>query len=129
MPVSTRTRQRPPDGRSRFALACGDTLPQARMHEKLTRYSGRAGLCAAVSALYRPSMYEPIHTTPERACVRLRDVGAAWMLVALLLLAGVLPGTLQVAKAEAIHAACATRCEFVTVLQAVPKLLQRSHPA
>jgi len=61
-------------------------------------------------------MYEPIHTTPERARVRLRDLGAAWMLVALLLLAGVLPGTLQAAKAEAIHAACATRCELVTVL-------------
>jgi NADH:ubiquinone oxidoreductase subunit 4 (subunit M) len=99
------------------------------MHEKLTSYSALAGLCAAVFALYRTAMYEPIDTSLERARVRLRDLGAAWILVALLFLAGLLPGTLQAAKAEAIQAACAARCEVVTVLHAVPKLLQRSHQA
>jgi hypothetical protein len=72
-------------------------------------------------------MFEPTDTTPDRACVRFRDLGAAWMLVAFLLLAGVLPGTLQAAKSGAIHAACAACSEVVTVLHAVPKLLQRSH--
>ena len=78
---------------------------------------------------YIQRMYEPIHTSSERARVRARDLGAAWLLVALLLLAGVLPGTLRVAKAEAFQAACAARCQFVTVLHAVPNLLQRNHQA
>jgi hypothetical protein len=74
-------------------------------------------------------MFEPIDTTPDRARVRLRDLGAAWILVALLLLASVLPGTLQAAKAEAIHAAGAARSEVASVLHAVPKLLRRSPQA
>jgi len=74
-------------------------------------------------------MYEPKHASPERARVRLRDLGAAWLLVALLLLAGVLPGTLRAAKAEVLHAACAARCQVASVLHAVPKLLQRNHQA
>jgi hypothetical protein len=74
-------------------------------------------------------MYEPIDTTPERARVRLHDIAAAWLLVALVLLASTLPGTFQAAKAGAIHAACAARCEVVTVLHAVPKLLQRNPQA
>jgi len=74
-------------------------------------------------------MFEPIYTSPDRARVRLRDLGAAWLLVALILVAGALPGTLRAAKAEAIHAACAARYEVVAVLHAVPKLLQRTHQA
>ena len=74
-------------------------------------------------------MFDPIQTSPCRARVRRRDLGAAWVLVALILLAGVLPPTLQAAKAEALHAASAARREAVAVLHAVPKLLQPSHPA
>jgi len=74
-------------------------------------------------------MFEPIDTTSDRARVRLRDLGAAWVLVALLLLAGVLPGTLRAAKSEAIHAAGAARNEVASVLHAVPKLLRRSPQA
>ena len=74
-------------------------------------------------------MLDSIDATPDRACVRFRDLGAAWMLVAFLLLASVLPGTLQAAKGEAIHAAGAARSEVASVLHAVPKLLQRSPQA
>jgi hypothetical protein len=74
-------------------------------------------------------MFEPIQTNPERAQVRLRDLGAAWVLVALILVAAVLPGALRTVKAEAIEAAGTARCEVATVLHAVPKLLQRTHQA
>ena len=74
-------------------------------------------------------MFDPIRTKPERARVRLRDVAAAWLLVGLIAAAAVLPGTMRTAKAQAIHAATAARCEVVTVLRAVPKLLQRNHQA
>ena len=98
------------------------------MHEKLTSYSG-CGIVHCRITLYRPGMFEPIDTTPDRARVRLRDLGAAWVLVALLLLAGVLPGTLRAAKTEAIRAAGAARSEVASVLHAVPKLLLRSPQA
>ena len=75
------------------------------------------------------SMFEPIHTSPDRARVRFRDLGAAWLLVALILAGAALPGALRAAKAEAVHAARATRCEVASMLDAVPKLLQRSHQA
>ncbi|HEV3176828.1 MAG TPA: hypothetical protein VGZ72_12615 [Stellaceae bacterium] len=74
-------------------------------------------------------MFDPIHTNPDRARVRLRDLGAAWVLVALVLLASALPGTFRAAKAEAIEAASVARCEVATVLRTVPKLLQRTHQA
>jgi hypothetical protein len=74
-------------------------------------------------------MFDPIHTNPDRARVRLRDLGAAWLLVALILLASALPGTLRAAKAEAIEAAGVARCEVAIVLHAVPKLLQGTHQA
>jgi hypothetical protein len=63
-------------------------------------------------------MFEPIRTCPDRARVRLRDLAAAWVLVALVLGASVLPGALRAAKAEAIHVA--------TVLHSVPQLLHRT---
>ncbi len=66
-------------------------------------------------------MFEPIHTCPDRARVRLRDLAAAWALVALILGAGVLPTALRAAKAEAIEVAAA--------LHSVPKLLHRAHQA
>ena len=66
-------------------------------------------------------MFEPIHTCPDRARVRLRDLVAAWALVALILGAAVLPTALRVAKAEAM--------EVATVLHAVPKLLHRAPQA
>jgi NADH:ubiquinone oxidoreductase subunit 4 (subunit M) len=72
-------------------------------------------------------MFDPIRTKPERARVRFRDIAAAWVLVVLILAAGVLPGVIRSAEAEAIHAATAARCEVATVLHSVPKLLQR-HP-
>jgi hypothetical protein len=74
-------------------------------------------------------MFDPIRTKPERARVQLQDIAAAWMLVALILIAGILPGAVRTAKAEAIHAATAARCEVATVLHSVPKLLQRGHQA
>ncbi len=74
-------------------------------------------------------MFDPIRTKPERARVRFRDIAAAWGLVALILAAGLLPGAIRTAKAEAIHAATTARCEVVTVLRSVPKLLQRAHQA
>ncbi|HXP75767.1 MAG TPA: hypothetical protein VN823_16615 [Stellaceae bacterium] len=74
-------------------------------------------------------MFDPIHTSPDRARVRLRDLGAAWVLVALILTASALPGAARVAKAEAIQAAGAARGEVAAVLHAVPKLLQRTHQA
>ena len=74
-------------------------------------------------------MFEPIKTNPERARVRLRDLGAAWFLVALILVATVLPGALRAAKTEAVEAAAAARCEVSTVWHAVPKLLQRTPQA
>jgi hypothetical protein len=67
------------------------------------------------------SMFDPIHAYPERARVRVRDMVAAWALVALVLGASVLPVALRAAKAEAI--------EVATVLHAVPKLLHRIHQA
>jgi len=75
------------------------------------------------------SMFEPMHISPDRARVRFRDLGAAWLLVALILAGVALPGALRVAKAEAVHAASAARCEVASMLDAVPKLLQRSHQA
>ncbi|HLJ21396.1 MAG TPA: hypothetical protein VKU84_14415 [Stellaceae bacterium] len=66
-------------------------------------------------------MFEPIPSCPDRARVRLRDLVAAWALVALVLGASVLPGALRAAKAEAL--------EVATVLHAVPKLLHRSPQA
>jgi hypothetical protein len=66
-------------------------------------------------------MFEPIRTCPDRARVRLRDLAAAWVLVALVLGMSVLPAAVRAAKAEAIHVA--------TVLHSVPKLLQGSHQA
>jgi hypothetical protein len=74
-------------------------------------------------------MFEPIQTHPERARVRLRDLGAAWVLVALILVATVLPGALRAAKTEAVEVAGAARCEVSTVWHTVPKLLQRTHQA
>ncbi len=74
-------------------------------------------------------MFDPIRTKPERARVRLRDIGAAWALVALILVAGVLPGAMRSAKAGALHAATAARCEVAEVLHAVPKMLQHAHQA
>jgi hypothetical protein len=72
------------------------------------------------------NMFDPIRTKPERARVRLRDIAAAWVLVALMLVAGVLPGAIRSAKAEAIQAATAARHEVATVLHSVPKLLLRA---
>ena len=66
-------------------------------------------------------MFEPIQTCPDRARVRLRDLVAAWALVALILGGSVLPTALRVAKAEAMQVA--------TLLHAVPKLLHRIHQA
>jgi len=74
-------------------------------------------------------MFDPIQTNPERARVRLRDLGAAWVLVAFILVATALPGALRAAKAEAVVAAGAARGEVSTVWHAVPKLLQRTHQA
>jgi hypothetical protein len=66
-------------------------------------------------------MLDPIHTCLDRARVRVRDLVAAWALVAVVLGASVLPVALRVAKAEAI--------EVASVLHAVPKLLHRIHQA
>ena len=66
-------------------------------------------------------MFEPIQTCPDRARVRLRDLLAAWALVALVLGASALPAALRAAKAEAI--------EVAAVLHAVPKLLHSTHQA
>ena len=74
-------------------------------------------------------MFDPIHTNPERAHVRVRDLVAAWVLVALILGASVLPGPLRLAKTEVIQAASVARHEVALVLHAVPKLLQRVHQA
>jgi hypothetical protein len=74
-------------------------------------------------------MFDPIRTNPERARVRLRDIGAAWTLVAFILVASALPSTIRAAKADAIHAASVARCEVASVLHAVPKLLQQPGPA
>lgn len=67
------------------------------------------------------SMFDPIHSCPERARVRVRDLVAAWALAALVLGGSVLPVALRAAKAEAI--------EVASVLHAVPKLLHRNHQA
>jgi len=67
------------------------------------------------------SMFDPIHASPERARVRVRDLVAAWALVALVLGASALPIALEAAKAEAI--------EDASILHAVPKLLHRNHQA
>jgi hypothetical protein len=74
-------------------------------------------------------MLEPIQTNPERARVRLRDLGAAWVLVALFLVAAALPGALRAATTEVVEAAGAARCEVATVWHAVPKLLQHTRQA
>lgn len=74
-------------------------------------------------------MIEPESTNPDRARVHLRDLLAAWVLVALVLSAAALPGAVRVAKAEAIQAAGVARCEVAAVLHAVPKLLPRAHQA
>ena len=64
-------------------------------------------------------MFEPIRTSPDRARVRLRDLVAAWALVAVVLGGIAFPCAVRVAKAEAI--------EVATVLHAVPKLLHRTN--
>ena len=74
-------------------------------------------------------MFEPIQTNPERARIRLRDLGAAWLLVALILGAAAVPGALRAAKTEVVEAAGAARCEVATVWHAVPKFLQHTRQA
>ena len=61
----------------------------------------------------------------DRARVRTRDLGAAWLLVALIAAATQLPTVLTAARGEAIHAADLARNEIAMALHAVPKLL---HP-
>jgi hypothetical protein len=66
-------------------------------------------------------MFEPIRTCPDRARVRLRDLIAAWALVAFVLGASVLPSALRAAKAEAVHVA--------TVFHSLPQLFHPPHQA
>ena len=69
-------------------------------------------------------MFTPEDPTPDRARVRPRDLGAAWLLVALIAAAIQLPGVLTAARAEAIHVAGAGRDEVAMALHVVPKLLR-----
>ena len=55
-------------------------------------------------------MLEPVPTNIDRARVRLGDLGAAWLLVALILLGSALSGTFSAAATEAVHAASARNC-------------------
>ena len=66
-------------------------------------------------------MFEPIRTCPDRARVHLRDLVAAWALVALVLGGVMLPVALHAAKAGAI--------EVASILRAVPQLLHGMHLA
>ncbi len=77
--------------------------------------------CVPVNSGKHLSMFEPIQTCPDRARVRLRDLIAAWALVALVLGASVLPIAIRAAKAEVV--------EVASVLHSVPKLLNRMHQA
>src|SRR5216683_353690 len=87
---------------------CG-VLPQARNAREVYQPFRECGFVRCGRALYPGritghevvSMFEPIQTNPERARVRLRDLGAAWVLVALILVVTVLPGALRAAKTEA----------------------------
>ena len=74
-------------------------------------------------------MFEPVPTNIDRARVRRGDLGAAWLLVALILLGSALSGTFSAAATEAVHAASAARCELASALHEVPKLLGRIHQA
>jgi hypothetical protein len=74
-------------------------------------------------------MLEPQGSNLSRARVRLRDLLAAWLLVAIIGAAVALPSVVQTARAEAVTAAGAARCEAIGVLHAIPKLLQGNHQA
>jgi len=69
-------------------------------------------------------MFEAEESNPDRKRLRPRDVGAAWLLVVLITAAIPLPSVLAAARVDAIHAADAARDEVVTVLHAVPRLIQ-----
>ena len=126
-------RYHPADRFSRVAAF----LPQARNAQEVYQPFRECGFVHCGKVLYPGrttgheviSMFEPIQTNPERARVRLRDLGAAWVLVALIVVATVLPGALRAAKTEAVEAAGAARCEVATVWHAVPKLLQHARQA
>ena len=70
-------------------------------------------------------MFTPEDPPLDRARVRTRDLGATWLLVALIAAATQLPTVLTAARGEAIHAADLARNEIAMALHAVPKLL---HP-
>ena len=70
-------------------------------------------------------MFAPEDPNPDRARVRLRDIGAAWLLVVLIAASIQLPSVFTAARVEAVHAADIARYEIAMVLQAVPRLL---HP-
>jgi len=70
-------------------------------------------------------MFTPEDPPLERARIRTRDLGAAWLLVALIAAATQLPTVLTAARGEAIHAADLARDEIAMAGNAVPKLL---HP-
>ena len=74
-------------------------------------------------------MFQPECSNLNRARVRLRDLAAAWLLVAIIGAAVALPSVVQTAKAEAVTAAGLARCDVVAVLHAIPKLLQGNHQA
>ena len=69
-------------------------------------------------------MFAPEDPNPDRARVRLRDIGAAWLLVVLIAASIQLPSVFTAARVEAVHAADIARDEIATVLHAVPGLLQ-----
>lgn len=69
-------------------------------------------------------MFEAEESNPDRARLRPRDVGAAWLLVVLITAAIPLPSVLSAVRVDAIHAADAARDEVVAVLYAVPGLIR-----
>ena len=74
-------------------------------------------------------MLEPEGSNLNRARVRLRDLVAAWLLVAIVGIAVALPSVVQTARAEAVTAAGLARCDVVAVLHTIPKLLKGNHQA
>jgi|GEM_PF-2636751 hypothetical protein len=65
-------------------------------------------------------MFEQENSSHCRARVSARDLVAAWLLAAVIAIAVALPNIAETAKAGAVVA----RADVVTVLHALPKLLQ-----
>lgn len=71
-------------------------------------------------------MFDRGESNVDRARLRLRDVGAAWLLVMLFAVAIWLPGVLTAVEVNAVHAADVARDEVAVALHGLPRLLQRS---